>query len=339
MLYSVRKIDSDFFIACLGRASVDWFEMASQRTRWTPLENQIYRKLTAHKVRQGKALVAVSGGLDSMLLLNMLQRLASALKLQLAVVHVHHGGPDAFRKKAQKYVTEWCRQNDIPCFSETSKVRLQTEDEARQFRLQVYRRAQKSFQADWLFLGHHQDDLLETRLLRLLRGTGPDGLKAMKMVFRDRVRPFLETSRKELEAEAQAQALTWVEDPSNQETVYLRNWLRNVWLSELEQKSPGASKALARSLELLLENHDSSVAPSVGFKKGILKAQFLCLTESQKKTCLARYISSLKIRNLTQNHIQEILKHLDSSKNVHTFTVAQLNWTLTKDMIFAVRRE
>jgi tRNA(Ile)-lysidine synthase len=314
--------------------------MASKATRWTPLENQIYRKLTAHKVGRGKALVAVSGGLDSMLLVTVLKRLSKALKLELAVVHIHHGGRDAFRKKAQKLVTEWCQQEGLICFSETSKVRLQTENEARQFRLQVYRRAQKSFQADWLFLGHHQDDLLETRLLRLLRGTGPDGLKAMKMVFRDRVRPFLETSKKELMAEAQAQALTWVEDPSNQESLYLRNWLRNVWLLKLEQKSPGASKALARSLELLLENHDSMpTVPSVGFKQGISKAQFLCLSESEKKTCLARYISSLEIRNLTQNHIQEILRHLDNSKNVHTFTVAQLNWTLTKDMIFAVRRD
>jgi len=323
----------------LDLSSVDLPKMASKATRWTPLENKIYRLLAANKVESGKALVAVSGGLDSMLLASILVKLAKALKLELAIVHAHHGGSDSFRKKAQSQVAKWSQKRGLPFFSETSNVRLQTEDEARQFRLQVYQKAQKNFKADWLFLGHHQDDLLETRLLRLLRGTGPEGLRAMKVVFQKRVRPFLETSKKELKAEARRQNLVWVEDPSNQESNYLRNWLRNEWLPQLEKKSAGASKALARSLELLLESHSSGAkTQAMMSKKGILKAEFLCLTESQKKTCLAQYILSLKIRNLTQNHLKEILKHLDNSKNVHTFTVAQLNWTLTKDMIFAVRR-
>jgi tRNA(Ile)-lysidine synthase len=195
-------------------------------------------------------------------------------------------------------------------------------------------------------LGHHQEDLLETRLLRLIRGTGPQGLQAMKVVKEGVIRPFLTTSEKEI-ARA-SEGLVWVEDPSNTKADYLRNWVRQKWLSALEEKSPGAKKALARSLELLLESHEikdigGGLAPGQVSKRmtrrGILKAEFLGLSEEEKRRLLARYLLQLKVRHFTQNHLREILKHLDNSQNVHKFTLAKLDWTLTKDRIFAARRE
>lgn len=312
--------------------------MASKLTRWTPLENKIYRLLKTHKVGQGKALIAVSGGQDSLLLAEILFKLSSALKLELSVIHIHHGGISPYRKKAQDFVKKWSAKKKIPFFTKKSKQDLKSEDEAREFRREAYAHFQKEIGADYLFLGHHQDDLLETRLLRILRGTGPQGLEAMR-VFKDgKVRPFLTTAKSEIIKASQG--LDWVEDPSNSEAHYFRNWLRQEWLPALEKKSPGALKSMAKSFELLLESHEPRLKKTeIHSKKGISRTQFLSLTETEKRQCLAQYVLSLKVSHFTQNHLREIIKHLDNSKNLHTFKVAQLNWTLTKDRIFALRSQ
>ncbi len=220
--------------------------------------------LLAHFLSQRPAFqrhwVALSGGLDSVVLLHAL----TALKLPapLMAVHVHHGlSPHA--DAWQQHCEALCQSLDVPLRVERVAVTRAgegVEAAARRARYQVF--AHLLDEGDALMLAHHLDDQAETLLLRLLRGSGPRGLGAMAPE-RDLgsgclLRPLLEIPRTDLQAYAQGCHLSWVEDESNRDTRFDRNYLRRQVLPVLQQRWPdtssqlSATAALCRDSEILL---------------------------------------------------------------------------------------
>jgi len=205
--------------------------------------------------------IGLSGGLDSMLLLHMMSD-TSRHRCDwpvLHAVHVHHG--------LQHQADEWQRfcehqasQRHVPFFAYKANLqvgpRQSTEAVAREARYAHLLEHCRQHQGI-LLLGHHQDDLLETMLLQMKRGAGPKGLSGMaERHVRDRVllvRPWLETTREKLHEEAQRVSLQWIEDPSNSDTRYDRNFLRQRILPLLRQRWPSFSKTAARSARLCAE--------------------------------------------------------------------------------------
>ncbi|GAB6264194.1 tRNA lysidine(34) synthetase TilS [Photobacterium sp. R1] len=200
--------------------------------------------------------LAFSGGLDSRVLLHLLSRFVRDFpEYPVTAVHVHHGlSPNADHWMAQ--CEAWAKQDGIPFQAESVSVqtgsRISLEQAARDARYQAL--AQYMAQGTYLLTAQHADDQLETILLALKRGSGPAGLAAMpvRKAFAGGIhlRPLLDTSRATLEAYARANNLCWVEDESNQDTRFDRNFLRQDILPLLTSRWPGLRQSATRSAAL-----------------------------------------------------------------------------------------
>jgi tRNA(Ile)-lysidine synthase len=199
-------------------------------------------------------LVAVSGGSDSVALLDVLRRLAPALDLRLHVIHVHHGlRPEADGEAA--WVADLCARWGVPCRLERVHVAERRhgarwpgpEGAAREARHAAFGAAARRVGARRIATGHTADDQAETVLMRLLQGAGPRGLAGIAPVRGPYVRPLLEVRRAEVRAHLAARGLSWLEDPSNRDPAFLRNRLRHEVLPWLEEAlGPDVAGALAR---------------------------------------------------------------------------------------------
>lgn len=186
--------------------------------------------------------VAVSGGLDSVCLLDLLLVTQRWHGARLSVVTVDHGlHPESAAHAA--FVERLAEAHRLPCQSFRLELPDPSEATAREGRYAAF----EALSVDRVALGHHRDDQAETLLLQALRGAGTRGLAGMRRVRGRYVRPLLDVSRAELEAWARWRDLEWVDDPTNVESRYLRNRIRRDVLPLLEEVRPGAAAALART--------------------------------------------------------------------------------------------
>lgn len=171
----------------------------------------------------GKYILAVSGGVDSMALLNMLSKLAG---VDLVVAHFDHGiRPDS--AEDEKLVSDAAARLGLPF--ESGRARLgpgASEDAARRARYGFLEAARQKHGARTIVTAHHQDDLIETALINLLRGTGRRGLVAISS-NQNILRPLINCSKKQILRYAAETGLQWREDPTNQSSDYLRNYIRH----------------------------------------------------------------------------------------------------------------
>ena len=201
--------------------------------------------------------VGYSGGLDSTVLLHALAALPEARTNGLRALHVHHG----LHVDADEWATHCervCANLDIPLQVLRIVVNANgdgPEADARAARYSAFRDA--LIEGEVLALAQHRDDQAETILLRLLRGAGGDGLSAMRPhSTRNGLhlwRPLLDVPRADLRTYADALSLRWVDDPSNADTQFDRNFLRQRVMPLLRERWPHAAASLAGSAALLAE--------------------------------------------------------------------------------------
>jgi tRNA(Ile)-lysidine synthase len=237
-------------------------------------------------VRPGeRVVVGLSGGLDSVALLDVLARLSRRRRFRLSALHVNHQlSPNAPRWAA--FCRELCRTQGIAL--RTVKVRVRRGDSveaaARTARYDVFGR----LRADHVALGHNQDDQAETLLLQLLRGAGVKGLAAMPLARIENrgsriegkgrilnpgiLRPLLHTPRAEIERYARRRGLEWVEDESNADTYFLRNFVRREVLPVIAGRWPMYRKTLGRAARNFAEAaqllDELALADGAGFSRG-----------------------------------------------------------------------
>ena len=297
--------------------------------------------LKDHGIQNQKIIAGVSGGLDSMTLLNILSELSTPLRLTLSAVYVHHG-PTAekeiktYRDRAERFVSQACLRLCVPCVtSAPPKKALKTEADFREFRRGRLKEILTKQQARWLALGHHSGDVLETRLIHLIRGCGEKGL-LFPPVSPPWLRPFVEISRAELEDYAKIRQIQWLEDPGNRRENFFRNWLRQSWLPALEKQRPGSRKTLARSFSRIAEGLKASedFSSLAATKNGIRRTALLELEPSRQKAVLAGYMREKEIKNYGQSHIQELLKHLERRQKNFTLRLLKRTWRVTENLIF-----
>lgn len=274
---------------------------------------------------EAKIVVGVSGGRDSMALLNGLVTCFS--KHKIVVVHCHHGDGDngAHRNQAQQLVEAFCRQNHLECVVYRSARILKSEGDYREFRLDSFQAAAKKYKTKIIALAHHRDDWLETQLLKLVRGSSFASLKKsfqwsfLKTRELTLWRPFSKQSRASIDVYQQERGIPFVEDPSNQDDKYLRNWLRNDWLPRLEKTRPGAVNRLALSLiHSLDEIKPAEDAFPWDFKTNSIDfVYFLSLSNSEKLRCLAFYVRSKGISGIKASQLKEIIRQLDKNGDRH----------------------
>ena len=208
----------------------------------------------ARRVPPGARLcVAFSGGRDSAVLLHALSGLAAVGEpsFALSALHVHHGlSPQADAWAG--FCAEFCGMLGVELTVARVEVPRDSgeglEAAARRARHAVFSRCA----ADFLALAHHRDDQAETVLLNLLRGAGLAGAGGMPAERPQAngpclVRPLLDVPRRDIEAYARAQGLAWIEDESNADMHFRRNFLRRDIMPRLEERFPGAAASLARA--------------------------------------------------------------------------------------------
>lgn len=217
--------------------------------------------LARHVAPRARLTLALSGGLDSVVLLHALVTLRDHYPFELEAVHVHHG--------LSPHADDWADFCARLCASHAVELRVHRveiarddaagiEAAARYARLRIF----AAVDADFLLTAHQQDDQAETLLLQLLRGAGPKGLAAMpELQHRHdwraaQLRPLLGVTRNAILETAQRHGLAWVEDESNQDPRYRRNALRQQVMPLLATHFPGSQATLARAAALQAEASD-----------------------------------------------------------------------------------
>ena len=224
--------------------------------------------------KDDRVLLALSGGVDSMVLAKLLllrlqdyktTRLQDEprAKSQLAFAHCnfHLRGEDSDRD--ERFVTEFANKNNIPIFIrhfDTEKYAkensLSIEMAARELRYTWFNELKEIHNFSKVALAHHGDDQIETFFINFLRGSGIKGLKGMKPQNDFYIRPLLWSNRNEIESFAKENGIQWVEDYTNQETVYLRNKIRHNIIPIFDEMKNNARQSLGFSINCLSSEND-----------------------------------------------------------------------------------
>ena len=210
----------------------------------------------------GRVLCAVSGGLDSMCLLDYMTRQPG---FSVAAAHFNHGLRGSEADRDEEFVRDYCAKRRIPFVSGSGDVRsfaekegLSIEEAARQLRYAFLQETAEKNGADAILTAHHADDNAETVLLSLVRGTGSAGLAGIPQVRGNICRPFLRIPRAELAAYAAAHGVPHVEDSTNDDPdAAARNALRSSVMPVLRQINPKCVENIARTSAILREESDA----------------------------------------------------------------------------------
>ncbi|MFH0905415.1 MAG: tRNA lysidine(34) synthetase TilS [bacterium] len=203
--------------------------------------------------RGDRLLVAVSGGPDSMALLDILGSLADEMELELTTAHIDHG----LRKRSgadAKLVHDYCRAHAIDYVLERVDVKGElnrrgggVEEVARELRYAALRRIAKGLQADWIITAHHRDDQIETIVFNFLRGSGIRGLGGMREANEGILRPLLGVSKEELLRFAQRRRIKFGIDVTNTDTNLTRNRIRHKLMPVLRRFNPNLEEVWLRN--------------------------------------------------------------------------------------------
>lgn len=204
-----------------------------------------------------RVLVAVSGGLDSVCLLDLVLAARGRLGFEVRGFHLDHrlrpeSAADArfvrelFARRGVEARVGWA---DVA--GHARRRRLGIEEAAREIRYRRMEREARATGCDRVALGHTADDNLETQLLNLVRGSGPRGLAGIPVRRGRFIRPLLDIERRELFDYARARCLEWVEDASNLDPAFRRNRLRLQVVPVLKELNPAAARAARRAAALL----------------------------------------------------------------------------------------
>lgn len=278
-------------------------------------------------------LVAYSGGLDSTVLLHLLVQLRAQVSehypptiLNIRAVHIHHSlstHADEWACHCQQQCEHW----QVP-FSvvrvEVANGPMGIEAAARQARYRALQQQQRP--GEDLLTAQHLDDQCETFLLALKRGSGPAGLSAMAAIMPfgsgELLRPLLGCSRRQLEDYARQQQLNWIEDESNQDHRFDRNFLRHAILPALTQRWPYFAQTTARSAALCAEQEqllDELLQPCLAAlldERGSLAIAGLGLmSEVKRQALLRRWMAAAGFTLPSRDHLQRIWHEVALSRS------------------------
>lgn len=232
------------------------------------LEEKVLNTIKKYELIQNgnNIVIGVSGGPDSMALLNILISLKENKKIDcnLVVAHINHG----IRKEADEeteYVAEFCKKHNISCYIKKKKVeelakkeKIGTEEAGRKLRYSFFEEVAKNVNASKIATAHTANDNSETVLMNIIRGAGTSGLKGIE-VKRDGkyIRPLIKCSRKEIEEYCTKNKLNPKQDKTNKENIYTRNKIRNQLIPYIEENfNPSIISSLNRLSELANQENE-----------------------------------------------------------------------------------
>ena len=284
--------------------------------------------------------VGVSSGPDSMCLLDLLEKKTN----KIVVCHINHN----IRKESiteENYIRNYCEKHKLIFESMTIKEYKENnfENEARKIRYNFYEKILKKYNSNKLFLAHHGDDLIETVLMKIERGSNIEGYAGIKRVSKlnnyEIIRPLLSYTKKDIINYDKSHNITYFIDSSNTNTDYTRNWYRHKVLPILKEKDPNIHLKFLKYSETLQEYNNfvdriiEKKLPNI-YKNKIINIHKLNEeNEFIKKNILYYIINDIynnKSNIITEKHIQSILSIINNNKPNLTIDMPQ-NKVLVKE--------
>lgn len=285
--------------------------------------------------------VGVSGGPDSIALLFILEELQEIIKFNLFVAHINHGIRGEEADKDEHYVKNVCEKLNIPFYSKkvnmdkyAKKHRLSSEEAGRVIRYKFFRELLSKNGGGKIAVAHNKNDQAETLILRIVRGTGIDGLKGMEYKKNDVIRPLLDIDRSEIEKFCQDNCLDARIDKTNLETIYGRNKVRLELIPYIEKNfNEGIIDTLVRTSKIMqlesnfLKKHAKKIYGQILIKKDknsikLNNKEFLKIHDGMKSRVLRNSIENLigHIKGVEEKHIASIIElsfNENTGKEIH----------------------
>ena len=208
------------------------------------MEEKVLKTIKKYKLIESgdKIVIAVSGGPDSMCLLDVLRKLKEKLKIEIVVAHVNH----SIREEADSetlYIKEYCNKHDIEIYIKKENVielakkdKIGLEEEGRKVRYKFFDEVLEKANANKIAIAHNMNDKAETVLMNIIRGSGSLGLKGIEPKRDEKyIRPLIEIQRSEIEEYCRINKLDPKHDKSNDDNTYTRNRVRNVLIPFLKE--------------------------------------------------------------------------------------------------------
>jgi tRNA(ile)-lysidine synthase len=271
--------------------------------RGNMLEDKVLNTIKRYEqIKSGDTIVVgVSGGPDSICLLNVLKNLQNELKINIVVAHINH----MIRKEADSetvFVQDFCEQRDIKCFVKKADVlqiakekKLGTEEVGRKIRYDFFEEVKNIVGGNKIATAHNANDNAETVLMNFLRGSGSTGLKGIEPIRDNKlIRPIIECTRQEIEQYCNEKGLNPKYDKTNQENIYTRNKIRNMLIPYIQENfNPNIIETINRMSNL--------IATDEMYFKSIVK-------QSYKETFISRTEKEIILDLKKFNVLEKVIK-------------------------------
>ncbi|MBA5851984.1 tRNA lysidine(34) synthetase TilS [Clostridium sp. cel8] len=276
-----------------------------------------------------KVIVAVSGGPDSLCLLHILYKLKERLNISLYVAHVNHCLRGNESDEDEKFVKEFCKKINVEFRSikvdinkVASKYNLSCETAGRKIRYEFFEELKSQFGAQKIAIAHNANDQAETVLMRIMRGTGLDGLTGIKPVRDDIfVRPLINTTRNEIEKYCEENGLKPRIDKTNYETIYSRNKIRLELIPYMEKNF---NKDVIRSLNRLAQ----TIRVDNDYLNRICKEKFKKYCDITPEKVIISKEAFLEdksiISRILRLALEKILGNLHNLEKIHIMDIIQI---------------
>jgi len=295
-------------------------------------------------------LVAFSGGVDSLCLLDVLYDLSKDYNFKLAAAHLNHNWRAEESKREEEKAREYCHSKNIAFYSETLSENLpHTELEARNQRYEFFKRAAKKLNSTAILTGHTLTDQSETVLYRIIKGTGIKGLKGIPEVRyqKDSVpvyRPMLEITREQTTEYCRENNLIPNIDSSNLNETFLRNKIRLSLMPELKKYNKDIEEALFRlskisaESEELIEEYTSQIKKRIYIEEEINTKEFLNLSKAAQNRIILDLLLSQEIEYDFEkiNEISDYIYKNSRLKSGNTLSIGENSWLFISSKIIKI---
>ncbi len=280
-------------------------------------------------VKKGdKIVVAVSGGPDSMCLIDTLYRLKDELEFSILVAHVNHG----IRIESdleKEYVEKYCKERNIPFFylkvdvpKLSKEKKISEETCGRMVRYDFFEKVRQENNADLIAVAHNLNDNIETILLNQIRGCGLKGLIGMDFKFNNIIRPLLTIEKKDILVYNNELELHPCFDKTNEEDIYLRNKIRLQLIPYLQELNPNFVTNISRMRNILKEDNDFiEEYTNIVFDKVIIK-----IDNSKIVFDFSKFMNEHKSiqKRIIRKIIEKKISNLDGIENIHVLDIIKL---------------
>jgi tRNA(Ile)-lysidine synthetase-like protein len=286
------------------------------------------------EIPPGKYIIAVSGGVDSMVLLNILYKKISTeaqsqnIVLSVVVAHFNHGiRQDS--KADETLVQKTAKKYNLPF--EVGYGRLgknASEQKARNRRYKFLETIKTKYSADAIITAHHQDDFIETAFLNILRGSGHRGLAAMK-VNQQVKRPLLHVNKESILRYANKHRIKWIEDSTNQDESYLRNYIRINLLSDMsEEQKQYLIKNIEKVADIVAEKDIlvAKISQNIMNNNTISRSKYIMLPAEIRYEVIMYWLRSNGYRNYEKQNIEKIDIALKTGKAGTKLSIKKQLW-------------